>query len=664
MKQFILLFFLLFYLFFPLVGQTNKEVVDLQQQLAKIQDDTTRAILLCKLAWELRRVEPYKVIDSLTNEAVSILKQARNRSDLALGLTKKMQGYLHYTKGEKEKALEYFREAILIFNRSKYFEDVASLYLLQGNLLLRDGQLDASMEAYYTGIRYADTCKVEALKASFYNMIADVKIRQDAFSEAESFLRKAIAIEKKEGAYSRLATAYYNLGSFFSRRNKLDSADVYFNYSGEILESLGEHPRLSFVLSGRGNLAVKRKQFSEALFFYNKSLKIREEIKDSIGIAHSFYQIGNTYFRKEDYQKSQVYIEDCLFVAEKKNDAELKSKAFKKLSQIQERLGDTGEALKHYKRYNNVSQAILNDKTQKAIKEIEEKYENEKLQKENEKQAAAAAKDKIFRNSIIIILVAVLIIALLLARDFQLKRKTADQQKKIYQQEMLQIQQTSELRALNASQDGQEKERKRIAEALHNSMGSLLSAIQMHFQAIAETMSFQEQDNRALFNKSLELIKEAAKTNRGIAHEMMPPILMKFGLGASLASLADKIKSPAINVTTAVYGLEERLPEQIELSLYRIIDELINNILRHARATEVNIQLIEHEDMLNIIVEDNGVGFEYDPRNKAYGVGLSNVMSRINHFNGQFEVDSSPDNGTTIIIDIPKTTYAPHRAKS
>jgi len=299
-----------------------------------------------------------------------------------------------------------------------------------------------------------------------------------------------------------------------------------------------------------------------------------------------------------------------------------------------------------------VQQEILDEDAQERIAEGEERWENEKLHRKNEQQAAAAKRDKIIRNSIIGVLALILIMAFILARYYQQKRKTAIQmaiqQEKLYQQEVLQLQQASELRAMNASQDGQEKERKRIAEALHNSMGSLLSAIQMHFQTISETITFQKNDTEILFNKSLELIREAAVTNRGIAHEMMPPILMKFGIGASLDSLAEKIKSPGIKVSTAVYGLEKRLPEELELSLYRIIDELINNILKHAKATEVSIQLIEHEDMLNVIVEDNGAGFEYDPSSKDYGMGLNNIMTRVNHFNGKLQIDSSIGNGTTI----------------
>jgi len=106
------------------------------------------------------------------------------------------------------------------------------------------------------------------------------------------------------------------------------------------------------------------------------------------------------------------------------------------------------------------------------------------------------------------------------------------------------------------------------------------------------------------------------------------------------------------------------LPEELELSLYRIIDELINNILKHAKATEVSIQLIEHEDMLNVIIEDNGIGFEYDPNNKNYGMGLSNITTRVNHFEGKFQIDSSIGNGTTMIIDIPQSTYKEGLIKS
>ncbi|MEL6867948.1 MAG: sensor histidine kinase, partial [Bacteroidota bacterium] len=233
------------------------------------------------------------------------------------------------------------------------------------------------------------------------------------------------------------------------------------------------------------------------------------------------------------------------------------------------------------------------------------------------------------------------------------ERLLASEKEAQYHQEIRLMEQAMELEAINASIDGQEQERKRIAEALHDSMGSLLSAVQMHFKTLMNT-AISAQNEKALYHKTQNLIQEAVTFNRQIAYEMMPPTLMKLGLPTAVESLVDKARGPKLDLELDVFGLNGRLPEKLELTLYRSLEELLNNLIKHANASEVTVQLAGDESEITLIVEDNGCGFEYDPSNPNYGMGLSNIQSRIRHHGGTFEVDSSPNNGTTIIINIPK----------
>lgn len=662
MKQLTLLIFLL-HIGFCLKAQslTQNKAILASFDFAKDELEVEDAVMLSKKAWKLRRSAPSSA-DSLAQRALEIAQPDDENFYLGTGLAQKVLGYVQSLKGNKITADSLYREAVKLLSAGEDYKEEASVWLLLGNLSLGKGALDEAIEYYYRGIRLTDNCSCEELRAVLYTMVADVKIQQKKYEVAQKYYYDAIQIQRHiTNAPQRLASTYYSLGSLYAKTGTLDSALVYYEKAITIFKATKDLWQLSTVYGGKGNVYFELDEFDKAFTFYKEGLELKEKVGDISGIAHAKYQIGNLLYEQGTFEEAKTYVFSALDMAREHKIAKLIPQAYRNLSEIEEKLNAPERALSFYKNYIDFRDTLLNKEKEKEIKEVEEKYQNEELKLKNEQQAAVAKLDKVIRNIIIGVLVLLIFIAFMIARHYQQKRKTAlkmaQQQEKLYQQEVLQLQQAGELRAMNASQDGQEKERKRIAEALHNSMGSLLSAIQMHFQTISETITFQQNDTEVLFNKSLELIREAAVTNRDIAHEMMPPILMKFGLGASLDSLAEKMKSPGVNVSTAVFGLEKRLPEELELSLYRIIDELINNIIKHAKASEISIQLIEHEDMLNVIVEDNGRGFNYNPNNKNYGMGLNNIMTRVNHFAGSFEIDSSVGNGTTIIINIPQKTY-------
>jgi signal transduction histidine kinase len=134
----------------------------------------------------------------------------------------------------------------------------------------------------------------------------------------------------------------------------------------------------------------------------------------------------------------------------------------------------------------------------------------------------------------------------------------------------------------------------------------------------------------------------------------MPATLLKLGLIAALQNLFDKISATGIRISFTVHEVKERLEEALEISIYRIVLELINNVVKHAGASEVTVQLIKYPFYINITVEDNGKGFIYrQATTKTQGIGLGSISSRIAYLKGTMYIDSGEGRGTTVIIDIP-----------
>lgn len=241
------------------------------------------------------------------------------------------------------------------------------------------------------------------------------------------------------------------------------------------------------------------------------------------------------------------------------------------------------------------------------------------------------------------ILTAVLI---LIVFAFLFQRKLIRRQKAFRDIELML--QSNEVKAAYAILDAQEFERVRIAEDLHDRLGSRLAAIKLHFNA-AGTGS-----NNQLFLKGIELLDGAVEEVREISHNLISGVLSKFGLVAALEDLKETLESTKqISLDLHIHNIEYRLNLTAETNIYRIVQELVANVLKHSRATEVVIQLTRHESNMILLVEDNGIGFGPAHPRQASGIGLKNIRSRVSKLDGKINIDSAIGKGTVIIIEIP-----------
>jgi len=202
---------------------------------------------------------------------------------------------------------------------------------------------------------------------------------------------------------------------------------------------------------------------------------------------------------------------------------------------------------------------------------------------------------------------------------------------------------------------GQEKERQRLANDLHDNLGSTLATVKLHFEHLKNNRDNPKIENREeLYSKTNNLLDEAYQKVRTIAHEKNSGVMAKQGLLPAIKNLAKKASNGnGLQIEVQDYGLDERLDNALEISIFRMIQELITNAIKHAEASEINISLTNHDSLLNIIVEDNGKGFDAKVLPEKDGMGLKSIEKRIEHMEGTFEIDSSLGKGTNIIINIP-----------
>jgi signal transduction histidine kinase len=214
---------------------------------------------------------------------------------------------------------------------------------------------------------------------------------------------------------------------------------------------------------------------------------------------------------------------------------------------------------------------------------------------------------------------------------------------------VIEAQKDAHLRALVQTQDD---ERKRIASDLHDSLGSLLSTVKLRFNGMEEDFEQSIPAKAGRFRDTIGMLDDAIHELRQISHNMLPVSLQRFGLKAALETFVEQVNaSRQLDTRLQILGLDRRLPEDLEVAGYRICQELVQNVIRHAKASYVNIQVIDHRDSLNIIVEDNGRGMVKN--DIARGFGFTTIQSKVDLFKGTFEIDSKPGKGAMVLVDLP-----------
>jgi signal transduction histidine kinase len=222
-----------------------------------------------------------------------------------------------------------------------------------------------------------------------------------------------------------------------------------------------------------------------------------------------------------------------------------------------------------------------------------------------------------------------------------------------YRKSIIMHENEKKLLSLTSILQGQEEERSRMAKDLHDGLGGMLSGIKLNLSAMKGNLVIQENDVR-LFSKSISQLDDAITEMRRIAHNMMPEALLKFGLVEALQDYCDSInESKAVRMKFTALGINEKLTQSTEVTLYRIIQELVNNSLKHAAAKNIFIQLNKHPKGISLSVEDDGKGFNAAEAINKKGAGLQNVQTRVDYLKGTMSIDSTAGNGSSINIEIP-----------
>jgi two-component system, NarL family, sensor kinase len=626
----------------------NKILLDsLKQQLSVADSDSTKANLLFEIGKEnwFGRNFP-EAIHHLTLSVV-IAEKSNHHKHLADAYNLIANIYM---KQERYDSAFISLQHALNQNNERFapliFETYSKLYYQLGDY---QAALKYALQSA-DGYGHSQDTLINMQSVFSYLTIGDIFMKLNQHERAIDYYKKAYDKGKRSKTNWYIKSPIQKIADYSLMKNDLQTAVHLYDTIIIIDKDAPSFEPTMHSYEGLGNIAMKRGQFVQAIDLYKKALLYARQKDLRINIENLSTALGSAFLAKDQLDSALYYLN---FAAQSsltsKNFYNL-SHAYLQLSTLQQKLKQSDQSLVSFRLHKLYNDSLITIEKIKTVNNLEILYRTR--QQENEiLQLQKAQQEKDFdikkRNIYIGIgigLVVMLIVILLLVR------RTYKHQRHLQEEKVNQLEKQQQVMSLQSMVNGQEAERTRIAKDLHDGLGGLFSTVKMHLSTLQHEVGVLKHNE--LFQKSYGLVDTASTEVRRIAHNMMPEVLIRLGLINAVRDLCNNISAGRLlTISLEVFGFEKRLNASTEIMLYRIIQELINNIIKHAHATEAIIQFTQEGNRLTILVEDNGKGFNSLEADLKPHAGMQTIRSRVNYLNGKLTIDSQKGVGTTVIMD-------------
>jgi signal transduction histidine kinase len=540
---------------------------------------------------------------------------AYSNSELALAKSKELNllycqarattnlGAIQALKGNYSNALQFYLDCLTIWEK---INNQQGIMLSKNNIAQIYGYLKKT-ELEYQFLKEAEQI---ALNNGYLDDLGLIKLNLSIYYANKGDYRNALneqsaanELNLKRNKLSNASLGYSNAGAYLFYLKKIDSAILYYRRSESIGLKINDKKAIA-LSSGNIAEAFENKGYTDsAIFYYNRAISLSQAngLKDIL--LFSYDQLALIYRKKGDYNKAFQYTD---------------------LKQL-------------------IKDSLLNSTATKQLAEMQIKYETEKKEKKINQQNFEISKRNYWIGGLTISFILISLLLYSFNHRKQLKKEAENQ---------LRLRKSEE-QATKAVLEAEENERIRIASDLHDGIGQMMSVAKMNLSAIEDEIPFSNIDQKNKYLNAIALVDDSCKEVRIISHNMMPNALIKAGLANAVRKFLDDLHNRSIKINLYTEGLNERIDANTEIILYRIIQETVANVFKHANASVLDITLIKDPLCINIVIEDNGKGFELNQAKQKDGIGLKNIESRVNFLKGTIEWDSKIGKGTVVVINIP-----------
>jgi two-component system NarL family sensor kinase len=469
--------------------------------------------------------------------------------------------------------------------------------------------------------------------------------------DAERYYVEAYELAKEKGnRFQRIMTLYYILDFALVRQKRTSGYQEYLDEYLELLQS-GQSATVDL---GHAHMLFFQMDAEEKIKWLNQ---MRLNVRTSSMLTQYFvhHELIRTYLDQGEVEKA-IAVAEVFDTKLEKHNIPVRIAMHSQLADLYERVGRYREANRELQSMYAIRDSLHAVEIQNHVDSLNILFQTAQKEEQMQQQELQIARQKAQRRTLLFSLAGVVWFGAFLVLFFwnknRLTARIAAQESALQAQKINQLEQEKKLLAMSSMIEGQEAERKRIAQDLHDGLGGLLSTVKAQLNTIQHQVSKLE--SFGMYQKATDMIDDASSELRRITYNMMPSALTKLGLYAAVEDLADRLKhAHNINVDLQILGARKRLNETTEIMLYRIVQELCNNIVKHAQAANVLLQINDTGDELFLVVEDNGAGFRYDQTAGSKSVGLKSIESRVRFLNGELDISSTPGQGTCTTIQVP-----------
>lgn len=565
-------------------------------------------------------------------------------------------GCIHRNNRNFPRSYDYLQHALRIRRMLGDSNRVAAVFINFGINYLEESKYDSAIAAVSYAIRIVESLpnpEYDVL-GSEYLLLSNILDEYLEPGDALKYAKKSLEAYQNTNQPALIGKAAYALANRFLVMRQRDSALLYYDQAYTCFHAAAlDRSFLPEILTNKGIIHTKAGNFDQAEKCFAEAEKLLEQLGDQADWFHFFLNKGQLLIAQGNLDEGLNLLKKAL--AEDLDELDFLEQLYlyRDMSEAYAKKQVFDSAYHYQTLAYAVRDSIYNENKRKEFVRFQtERYKRETAQQELiAQQEASRARLFLLLAGLLFLLVS--IIAYAYVQRKKAFRLIQQQQEQLHRQEVDELIQNSELRYLSAEVEGREAEREQIARELHDQLGSAIVTLGWQYDAILENTP-QDSKNYASLLALNTALKRLYQDVRQLSHQSGSGVLERVGLIPILNELCRTIESAGrMEVGFSHYGMEGRLGFDYEMNILRILQELISNVLKYAKATQLTLQINQIDDALNIMVEDNGIGFDQKEALQHSGAGLKNIEARLRSLGGTIQFENRPHGGTTVIINIP-----------
>jgi len=635
-------------------AQQKVDVDSIARVIQQMSSDTSKVNLLIKLASKVEKNNPEKAL-LYSKEAFLLSQQVRYSEGKSKSLNAIGEGFK--SLGAFDSALYYFKESSIAATKENNQQLLAIAFKNLGTVFKNQGIYDSAFVYYHKALEIAELRNDLGIRADCLNNIGNVLRNQGNINDAIGYYLQSLALQQQNKNQDGIANATLNLGICYDMLKDHLKAQRYFSDALKIYSLLNDKVGLAKCNNNLAQSLRNQGKLEEAIPFFNETLRLYTELGDKNGVASATFSLAQLNESLGNNEQAFNLSIQSLSLAKENGNLKMQLDIYKFLQKISVHGGNYEQAYNYLSTADTLKDSLFNENKTKIIEELQTKYETEKKEQEIKILDQENRNKELQRNIFLAGTIASLLALTAILFIFIQRQHIAKQRSQIQNQKIQELLKKQEIETYNAMLEGQEAERKRIALDLHDRLGSMLSTVKAYFTAANHRREVNGPSDSKLHEQATALLDQTFDELRKIANNLSTGTITSLGLLPALEDLCDTIsRGSSVHCRVLSSNIDERIDSQTEIGVYRITQELLSNALKYAQAKSITVQVNRIDHILQLSVEDDGIGYDYNERIKSRGMGLKNILTRVEKLNGKFHVDSAPGAGAFAFIEIPILT--------